>query len=61
MFWTSRTAASSLTAGHWDLVKVVIILYYHVFYLPLKMRITWLLARPHGCLLAALMTGFRKS
>ena len=43
------------------MVIFVIRLYYHEFYLPLKMRMTWLLARPHGCLLAALMTGFGQS
>ena len=35
--------------------------YYHGFNSPQKVRVTWLLARPHGCPLTALMTGFGQS
>ena len=42
-------------------LKLVVILYYHGFNSPPKVRVTWLLARPHGCPFTALMTGFGQS
>ena len=53
--------SSSRSADIGIFYKFAITLYYHGFSWPLKVRVIWLLARPHGCLLAALMTGFGQS